>query len=125
MHVSRTDPRGGPLAGFLRARRQKVRPEQHGLAPGEERQVPGLRRDEFAMLAGISTDYYVCLEQGRERRPSRRVVDGLSAALLLDRAASQYLRGLAAADDEDGEKARRVPAALPCGILTSPASAAA
>jgi hypothetical protein len=65
------------------------------------------------------------LEQGRERRPSRRVVDGLSAALLLDRAASQYLRGLAAADDEDGEKARRVPAALPCGILTSPASAAA
>ncbi|WP_063738468.1 helix-turn-helix domain-containing protein [Streptomyces rimosus] len=87
---------GGPLAGFLRARRKQVHPEQHGLAPGAKRQVPGLRRDEVALLAGISTDYYVRLEQGRERRPSRAVLEGLSTALLLDTTAARYLRELAA-----------------------------
>lgn len=88
-----------PLGVFLRARRQQVRPEQQGLVPGGSRQVAGLRRDEVAMLAGISTDYYVRLEQGREQRPSRMVTDGLSAALLLDRASARYLRELATADD--------------------------
>ncbi|WP_433868560.1 helix-turn-helix domain-containing protein [Saccharopolyspora sp. CA-218241] len=88
------------LGVFLRARRQQVRPEQQGLVPGGARRVAGLRRDEVAMLAGISTDYYVRLEQGRERHPSRMVTDGLSAALLLDRASSRYLRELATADDE-------------------------
>ncbi|GAB3290813.1 helix-turn-helix domain-containing protein [Parasphingorhabdus pacifica] len=89
-----------PLGAFLRARRQQVRPKQQDLAPGGARQVAGLRRDEVAMLAGISTDYYVRLEQGRERHPSRMVTDGLSAALLLDSASSRYLRELATADDE-------------------------
>ncbi|MFE0876417.1 helix-turn-helix transcriptional regulator [Streptomyces smyrnaeus] len=83
-----------PLAAFLRARRHRVRPEHHRLAPGAPRQVPGLRRDEVAFLAGISTDYYVRLEQGRERRPSRAVVEGLSEALLLDDVAARYLREL-------------------------------
>jgi transcriptional regulator with XRE-family HTH domain len=89
---------GGPLASFLRARREQVRPEQHHLASGAKRQVPGLRRDEVALLTGISTDYYVRLEQGRERRPSRAVVDGLCEALLLDRAAARHLRELAAGE---------------------------
>ncbi|MFJ5675553.1 helix-turn-helix transcriptional regulator [Streptomyces sp. NPDC093097] len=89
---------GGPLAGFLRARRKQVRPEQHRLAPGAKRQVAGLRRDEVAFLAGISTDYYVRLEQGRERRPSRAVVEGLCDALLLDAAAARHLRELAAGE---------------------------
>ncbi len=89
-----------PLGAFLRARRQQVRPEQQDLEPGGSRQVAGLRRDEVATLAGISTDYYVRLEQGRERHPSRVVTDGLSAALLLDRASSRYLRELATADDD-------------------------
>lgn len=95
------DPQGGALAEYLRARRGQVRPEQHGLAPGGERQVPGLRRDEVAMLAGISTDYYVRLEQGRERRPSRTVLTGLSQALLLDPAAARYLRELVIANEAD------------------------
>ncbi|MER8161013.1 helix-turn-helix transcriptional regulator [Streptomyces sp. NPDC094472] len=89
---------GGPLASFLRARRKQVRPEQHRLASGAKRQVPGLRRDEVAFLTGISTDYYVRLEQGRERRPSRAVVDGLCEALLLDIAAARHLRELAAGE---------------------------
>ncbi|GCD40111.1 transcriptional regulator [Streptomyces chrestomyceticus JCM 4735] len=98
MDVS-TGPGGGaPLAAFLRARRDRVRPEQHRLAAGAQRQVPGLRRDEVALLAGISTDYYVRLEQGRERRPSPTVVEGLSRALLLDAVAARYLRELAVAD---------------------------
>lgn len=56
--------------------------------------MPGLRRDEVAFLAGISTDYYVRLEQGRERRPSRAVVKGLCEALLLDAVAARHLREL-------------------------------
>ncbi|MGW0889578.1 helix-turn-helix domain-containing protein [Saccharopolyspora sp. NPDC002578] len=93
----------GPLGGFLRARRRQVHPHQQDLVPGGPRQVAGLRRDEVAMLAGISTDYYVRLEQGRERHPSRAVLDGLSTALLLDRAASRYLRELAADDGTDAD----------------------
>ncbi|MEV8340056.1 helix-turn-helix domain-containing protein [Streptomyces niveus] len=94
MKVSRAHKSGEPLAAFLRARRDRVRPEHHRLAPGPQRQVPGLRRDEVALLAGISTDYYVRLEQGRERRPSPAVVKGLCRALLLDAAAERYLREL-------------------------------
>ncbi|MFE5841074.1 helix-turn-helix domain-containing protein [Streptomyces niveus] len=94
MKVSSAHKSGEPLAAFLRARRDRVRPEHHRLAPGPQRQVPGLRRDEVAFLAGISTDYYVRLEQGRERRPSPAVVKGLSRALLLDAAAERYLREL-------------------------------
>jgi hypothetical protein len=114
-----------PLGAFLRARRQQVRPEQQDLVPGGSRQVAGLRRDEVAMLAGISTDYYVRLEQGRERHPSRMVVDGLSAALLLDRASSRYLRELVAADDAEVGgvlEAGRLDAVRPLlGSLTVPA----
>ena len=116
---------GNPLGAFLRARRQQVRPEQQRLVPGGARQVSGLRRDEVAMLAGISTDYYVRLEQGRERHPSRTVTDGLTAALLLDRASSRYLRELATADDAEVGGVRepgRLDAVRPLlGSLTVPA----
>ena len=55
---------------FLRARRDLVTPEQAGLAVHGARRVPGLRREEVAMLAGISADYYLRLEQGRDTSPS-------------------------------------------------------
>ncbi|QUH02907.1 helix-turn-helix domain-containing protein [Saccharopolyspora erythraea] len=115
-----------PLGVFLRARRQQVRPEQQCIVPGGARQVAGLRRDEVAMLAGISTDYYARMEQGRERHPSRKVVDALSAALLLDRASSRFLRELAAGDDDaavgDPLAAGRLDAVRPLlGSLTVPA----
>lgn len=104
MKVSSARKSGEPLAAFLRARRDRVRPEHHRLAPGPQRQVPGLRRDEVAFLAGISTDYYVRLEQGRERRPSPAVVKGLSRALLLDAASERYLRELSVTEAVgDGE----------------------
>lgn len=98
MAAQQSDARSGPLAAFLRARRQQTRPEQVELVAGADRQVPGLRRDEVAMLAGISTDYYVRLEQGRERHPSRQVIDGLALALALDGPGIRYLNDLAEAD---------------------------
>jgi len=59
------DPRR-ELAEFLKARRTRVRPEDVGLEPGPRRRVPGLRREELALLAGVSSDYYQRMEQGRD-----------------------------------------------------------
>ncbi|WP_204076764.1 helix-turn-helix transcriptional regulator [Planotetraspora phitsanulokensis] len=84
------------LGEFLRARRQLMTPDQAGLAPtGDHRRTPGLRRDEVAMLAGVSTDYYVRLEQGRDRHPSDQVLDALARVLRLDREASEHMFELA------------------------------
>jgi transcriptional regulator with XRE-family HTH domain len=69
------------LGDYLRARRDLVRPEDIGLIPGSRRKVPGLRREELAMLAGISPDYYLRLEQGRDQHPSDRVLDALAASV--------------------------------------------
>ena len=74
----------GALGEYLRARREQVRPEDVGLTPGARRRVSGLRREELAMLAGISADYYLRLEQGRDKHPSAQVVDSLARALRLD-----------------------------------------
>ncbi|MFJ8314190.1 MULTISPECIES: helix-turn-helix transcriptional regulator [unclassified Streptomyces] len=82
------------LGEFLRARRALVRPADHGI-PAGIRRTPGLRREEVAMLAGVSTDYYIRLEQGRDENPSRQVVAALAEALLLDDEAAAYLRVLA------------------------------
>ena len=64
------------LAGFLRARRELLKPADVGLPGSERRRVEGLRREEVAMLAGISTEYYLRLEQGRDHQPSEQVLDG-------------------------------------------------
>ncbi|WP_371784367.1 helix-turn-helix transcriptional regulator [Streptosporangium subroseum] len=87
---------GNKLLGeFLRARRQLTRPAQVGLLEIGSRRTPGLRREEVATLAGVSTDYYVRLEQGRERRPSEQVLDALARVLELDPEATAYLHELA------------------------------
>jgi transcriptional regulator with XRE-family HTH domain len=83
------------LATFLRARRDLLKPVDVGLAEGERRRVMGLRREEVAMLAGISTEYYLRLEQGRERQPSDQVLEGLASALQLNDDAAEYMRTLA------------------------------
>jgi transcriptional regulator with XRE-family HTH domain len=90
-------PNSGPLGDYLRARRELVRPADVGLADGgsRARRVPGLRRSEVAALAGISTEYYVKLEQGQESRPTPQVLDALSRALRLDATATSYLHALA------------------------------
>jgi len=72
------------LGDFLRHRRGAVRPADVGLSSTGQRRVPGLRREEVAQLAGVSADYYVRLEQGRERTPSAQVLEALAAALRLD-----------------------------------------
>jgi transcriptional regulator with XRE-family HTH domain len=86
---------GNALGDFLRARREQVQPEDVGLAPGSRRRVAGLRREELALLAGISVDYYLRLEQGRDKRPSAQVLDALARALRLDVKAAEYLHQLA------------------------------
>ncbi|MCY1138998.1 helix-turn-helix domain-containing protein [Actinoplanes sp. Pm04-4] len=86
---------GGDLAEFLRARRALVGPAAVGLVAGGRRHVRGLRREELALVAGISVDYYVRLEQGRDRHPSPEVVTALARALRLDADAAAHLHRLA------------------------------
>ena len=83
------------LGDYLRARRQQMRPEDCGLVPGARRRVTGLRREELAMLAGISAEYYLRLEVGRDMNPSPQVVEALARALQLDIKATKYLHQLA------------------------------
>lgn len=84
------------LADFLKARRATVRPEDVGLSPAaHNRRVPGLRREEVAHLAGVSTDYYTRLEQGRHQTPSDSVLDAIAGALRLDDAERAHLYTLA------------------------------
>jgi transcriptional regulator with XRE-family HTH domain len=86
--------RGSALAQFLRARRSLVQPADVGLPAGGRRRVVGLRREEVALLAGISADYYLRLEQGREHNPSDQVLDAIARALQLDDDAVTYMRNL-------------------------------
>ncbi|GHG08402.1 MULTISPECIES: helix-turn-helix transcriptional regulator [Amycolatopsis] len=95
------------LGEFLRARRAQVGPEELGLPAGGSRRVAGLRREEVALLAGVSTDYYVRLEQGRERNPSAQVVDALARGLALDEDAAAHLHRLARPEPVRRRRARR------------------
>ncbi|HEY4852212.1 MAG TPA: helix-turn-helix transcriptional regulator [Streptosporangiaceae bacterium] len=85
---------GTPLGDFLRARRDCTGPGVVGLPAGARRRVPGLRRSELAALAGISVEYLVRIEQGRDRNPSAAVVNALAGALRLDAAEREHLRYL-------------------------------
>ncbi|MDN4173361.1 helix-turn-helix transcriptional regulator [Nocardioides sp. SOB77] len=79
------------LGDYLRARREQVTPAMVGLPPGGVRRVAGLRREEVAMLAGISADYYLRLEQGRDRNPSAQVLEAIARVLQLDETATDHL----------------------------------
>jgi transcriptional regulator with XRE-family HTH domain len=83
------------LGSFLRSRRERLRPQDVGLPAGPRRRTPGLRREEVAVLAHISTEYYVRLEQGRAPRPSGEVLAGIAGALRLTDAESDHLHVLA------------------------------
>lgn len=83
---------------FLATRRARITPEQAGLtAFGSNRRVPGLRREEVALLAGVSNDYYVRLERGNLAGVSDQVLDAIADALHLDEAERRHLRDLAVA----------------------------
>jgi transcriptional regulator with XRE-family HTH domain len=72
------------LADFLRGRRERLSPEAAGLPPGGRRRTPGLRREEVAVLAGVSPTWYTFLEQGRDVRASVQVLEALARTLRLD-----------------------------------------
>jgi transcriptional regulator with XRE-family HTH domain len=82
------------LGAYLRARRELVTPQQAGIPDVGVRRVPGLRREEVAMLAGISADYYLRLERGRDRNPSVQVLDSIARVLQLDDDHLAYLLSL-------------------------------
>ena len=83
----------GEIQTFLTTRRARISPEQAGLPAygGERRRVPGLRRDEVALLAGISSQYYTKLERGNATGISESVIDGIACALQLDEAERTHL----------------------------------
>ncbi|AKU18577.1 helix-turn-helix domain-containing protein [Luteipulveratus mongoliensis] len=83
------------LGAFLRSRRDATSPADVGLPPGVRRRAPGLRRAELAMLAGISVDYLVRLEQGRDQHPSSQVLGALGDALQLSIDERVHLKRLA------------------------------
>jgi transcriptional regulator with XRE-family HTH domain len=83
------------LAQFLRSRRERISPEQVGLPVGLRRRTAGLRREEVAVLAGLSPTWYSYLEQGRKIRPSSEVLDSLARVLLLSEDERRYMHTLA------------------------------
>jgi transcriptional regulator with XRE-family HTH domain len=83
------------LGEFLQTRRARVRPEDVGLPPGRDRRVAGLRREEVAVLANVSVDYYVRLEQGRAGNASDAVLTAVADALRLTETEREHLRSLA------------------------------
>ncbi|WP_329170218.1 helix-turn-helix transcriptional regulator [Streptomyces decoyicus] len=89
--------RSHEIADFLRIRRAGLTPDKAGLPDdGRTRRVPGLRRDEVARLAGVSTEYYTRLEQGRVGNPSPEVLEALARALHLDDSECEHLTDLLA-----------------------------
>lgn len=84
------------IGQFLRTRRERLSPRQVGLPPGiSRRRVPGLRREEVALLAGVSPDYYTRLEQGRATRVSDEILDAVARTLFLSDVETEHLRNLA------------------------------
>jgi transcriptional regulator with XRE-family HTH domain len=99
------------LGQLLRSRRERLSPADVGLPAGSRRRTAGLRREEVALLANLSTTYYTFLEQGRPVRPSAQVVDALAAALRMSPAEQRYLEVLAYGGDNAGDP--RMPVTAP------------
>jgi transcriptional regulator with XRE-family HTH domain len=104
---------GHEMRDFLVSRRARLTPEQAGLPAygGGNRRVAGLRREEVALLAGVSIDYYVRLERGRAGGASESVLEGIARALQLDEAERAHLFDLARAAAPAAPRAPRRPSA--------------
>ncbi|MDN5617323.1 MAG: helix-turn-helix transcriptional regulator [Kocuria sp.] len=85
------------VAEFLRTRRDRITPDQAGIIGGGRRRVPGLRREEVALLTGVSVEYYARMERGDLAGVSLEVLDALARALQLDEAETDHLADLAQA----------------------------
>lgn len=98
------------LGAFLQSRRSRLHPDDLGLKTyGERRRVPGLRREELALLAGVSASYYTRLEQGQSHNASPEVLDALARALGLDESERRHLHDLAASAARRHHGLRRPP----------------
>ncbi|WP_328306822.1 helix-turn-helix transcriptional regulator [Streptomyces sp. NBC_00442] len=97
-HTSR---RRAALGAFLRSRRERLTPGDVGLTGGVRRRTPGLRREEVALLSGVSVSWYSWLEQGRPIAASRQVLDALATTLRLTRAERRHVFDLAGESDID------------------------
>src|SRR4051812_2117806 len=104
------------VAEFLRARRDQLQPSDVGLPDNGRRRSPGLRREEVAALAGVSIDYLVRLEQGRDTRPSPSVIAALADALRLDDDQRRQLYTLAMVS----QTSELCPAARPLPRVVAP-----
>ncbi len=93
--VTEREVRSGALGDFLRSRRARVTPEAAGIVSYGARRVPGLRREELSLLAGVSVTYYTRLEQGQSTNASRSVIDALARALSLTEDERAHLHDLA------------------------------
>src|SRR5690242_1809296 len=95
MAIANGHHRRAELAAYLRARRERITPEQAGLPPGSRRRTPGLRREEVAQLSGVGVTWYTWLEQGRPINASTQVLGAVARTLLLDQAEREHLFRLA------------------------------
>jgi transcriptional regulator with XRE-family HTH domain len=93
--MSRVGVERNALRHFLRSRRARLRPDDAGLMAGGRRHTQGLRREEVAVLAGVSASWYTWLEQGRDIRVSDSILDSISGALRLDETERVHLYRLA------------------------------
>ncbi|GAB3352437.1 helix-turn-helix transcriptional regulator [Amycolatopsis echigonensis] len=112
------------LGTFLRSRRERIAPADAGLPVTGRRRTPGLRREELALLAGISATWLTYLEQGRDVRPSDQVLDALARALRLTSAEQEHLRRLAnggAPPEDAAEEAAPEVAGVPALLGDNPA----
>ncbi|MET8961820.1 helix-turn-helix transcriptional regulator [Streptomyces sp. NPDC004096] len=117
--------RRSDLGAFLRSRRERLTPDEVGLPRTGRRRTPGLRREELALLAGISATWYTYLEQGREIRASEQVLTALAQALRLDRHEQEHLFRLAghapAAEAEEHRPLAGEVASVPLLLQPNPA----
>ncbi|MGX6600604.1 helix-turn-helix transcriptional regulator [Micromonosporaceae bacterium Da 78-11] len=106
------------LGAFLRSRRDRLKPAEAGIEPFPgPRRVPGLRREELAVLAGVSADYYSRVEQGRQPVVSDEVLDALAGALRLDQVERAHLRDLAGGGGRRRRGAPESPQRADPGLL--------
>jgi len=92
-------PSPNALGDFLRARRERLRPLEFGLPPGQRRRVPGLRREEAALLCGISPTWFAWIEQGRTQAVSIPTLSAIARGLRFSQAERRYLFELARRSD--------------------------
>lgn len=114
-------PKSEAARDFLSTRRAKITPDRAGLPTyGGNRRVPGLRREEVALLAGVSADYYTRLEKGNLRGVSEEVLDALARALQLDDDERTYLFDLARSANATGRPTRAHRRRRPAGTVRQP-----